>query len=316
VLPWRHVAISGWILDPDRKKMSKSKGNATTPADLLREYGSDAVRYWAASARLGVDAVFDPGQLKIGRRLALKILNASRFVLGMPAPGAAGDGQAAGDPVVDDLAPDDPVAGAARVTEPLDRAMLGRLAGVVDRCTEAFEAYDHALALELTERFFWFFCDDYLELAKPRAYGASGEERAASAIAALRTALSVLLRLFAPFLPFVTEEAWSWWHQAPGPGGSVHRAPWPDPRPLRALAGDAGDGLLDAASAAIASVRKAKSQARLPMRASARRLVVTAPGSYLAALSAVLADVQAAGAVAEVELCPAADAEPAHEVTL
>jgi valyl-tRNA synthetase len=323
-LPWRHVGISGWILDPDRKKMSKSKGNATTPADLLRDYGSDAVRYWAASARLGVDAVFDPGQLKIGRRLALKILNASRFVLGMPVPGAPG-AAAAGDTAARDAAAGDAAAGdagagdagdAARVTEPLDRAMLGRLAAVADRCTEAFEAYDHALALELTERFFWWFCDDYLELAKPRAYGATGEERAASAIAALRIALSVLLRLFAPFLPFVTEEAWSWWHDGPGPGGSVHRAPWPDPRPLRALARDAGDGLLDAASAAIGSVRKAKSEARLPMRAAVERLVVAAPPAYLAALEPVLPDVLAAGAVAEVELRPGADGEPVHEVTL
>jgi valyl-tRNA synthetase len=293
VLPWRHAAISGWILDPDRKKMSKSKGNAATPAGLLDEYGSDAVRYWAASARLGVDAVFDPGQLKIGRRLAVKILNASRFVLGMP----ASDGTR-------DLA--------GRITEPLDRAMLGRLAAVVGRCTEAFEAYDHALALEVTERFFWFFCDDYLELAKPRAYGGSGEQPAASAIAALRLALSVLLRLFAPFLPFVTEEVWSWWH-----GDSVHRAAWPDPGPLRAAAGDGdSDGVLDAASAAIGSVRKAKSQARLPMRASAGRLVVTAPGPYLAALAPVVPDVQAAGVVAEVDLRSVPDGEPAHEVTL
>jgi valyl-tRNA synthetase len=312
VLPWRHVAISGWILDPDRKKMSKSKGNAATPADLLREYGSDAVRYWASSARLGVDAIFDPGQLKIGRRLALKILNASRFVLGIPAPGAeAGAGPDAGP---------EAACGAERITEPLDRAMLGRLAGVVDRCTAAFEAYDHALALELTERFFWFFCDDYLELAKPRAYGATGEARAASAIAALRLALSVQLRLFAPFLPFVTEEAWSRWHDAPESeperGGSVHRAPWPGPEPLRALAGGAGDGLLDAASAAIGSVRKAKSEARLPMRAAVERLVVTAPGPYLAALEPVLPDVLAAGAVTEVDLRPGGGAAPVHEVTL
>ncbi len=305
VLPWRHAAVSGWILDPDRKKMSKSKGNVTTPGDLLRDYGSDAMRYWAASARFGVDTAFDPGQLKIGRRLAVKILNASRFVLGMPAPDQAGPGD-----------------GAAPVTEVLDRAMLARLGGVAQRCTEAFEAYDFALALEFTERFFWCFCDDYLELVKPRAYGGRGQDGAASAIAALRLALSVLLRLFAPFLPFVTEEAWSWWQD-----GSVHRTAWPDARPLRRFgdgdgSGDAnGDGLLDAASAAIGAVRKAKSQARLPMRAAAARLVVTAPAPRLAALSRVLGDVQAAGAVAEVELRPAGDGdggpgEAVHEVTV
>jgi valyl-tRNA synthetase len=301
-LPWRHVAISGWVLDPDRKKMSKSKGKATTPAGLLREYGSDAVRYWAASARLGVDTAFDQAQLKIGRRLAVKILNASRFVLGMAGTGA-------GDPA----APD-----AAVITEPLDLAMLGALAGVTARCTEAFEAYDHALALELAERFFWSFCDDHLALVKPRAYGGSGERPAASAAAALRLALSVLLRLFAPFLPFVTEEVWSWAGGGPLPGGSVHRAPWPDPGPLRRLAagGGSADGLLDAASAAIGAIRKAKSQARLPMRASVRRLVVTAPAPHLAALAAVLADVRAAGAVAEVELRERAGAPPAHEVTI
>jgi valyl-tRNA synthetase len=304
MLPWRHVAISGWVLDPDRKKMGKSKGNAATPADLLRDYGSDAVRYWAASARLGVDSSFDPGQVKIGRRLAVKILNASRFVLGMAAPDGARDAALHGtqDGALDE-APD--------ISEPLDRAMLSRLAGVVDQCTAAFEAYDHALALEVTERFFWFFCDDYLELAKPRAYGGRGPEAAGSAIAALRLALSVLLRLLAPFLPFVTEETWSWWQP-----GSVHRAAWPDPGPLRALAGADGEGLLDVASAAIGAIRKAKSEARLPMRASVARLVVTAPAPRLAALSQVLGDVQAAGAVGEVELRPDDGAEPVHEVTI
>jgi valyl-tRNA synthetase len=308
VLPWRHAAISGWILDPDRKKMSKSKGKVTTPADLLRDYGSDAVRYWAASARLGVDTTFDPGQLKIGRRLAVKILNASRFVLGMPAPGPADE---AGEPDTADEA--------AQVTEPLDRAMLGRLAGLADRCTAAFEAYDYALALEQAERFFWWFCDDYLELAKPRAYGGQGPAPAGSAIAALRLALSVLLRLFAPFLPFVTEEVWSWWQE-----GSVHRARWPEPEPLRRLAGEdgedgedgAGELLLEAASAAIGAVRKAKSQARLPMRARAARLAVAAPPPYLAALAQVSRDVQAAGAVTEMDLRPAADGEAVYEVTL
>jgi valyl-tRNA synthetase len=327
-LPWQHIAISGWVLDPDRKKMSKSKGNVTTPAELLREYGSDAVRYWAASARLGMDTAFDPGQLKIGRRLAVKILNATRFVLGMTgadgagADGAGADGadgagaDGAGADGADGAGADGAAADAAAIiTEPLDRAMLGRLGALVARCTEAFEAYDHALALELTERFFWFFCDDYLELAKPRAYGGSGRQPAASAIAALRLALSVLLRLFAPFLPFVTEEAWSWL-AGPAGGGSVHRSAWPEAGPLRALGGGAGDGLLDAASAAIRAVRKAKSEARLPMRTSIRRLAVTGPAARLQELAEVLADVRAAGAVADVELHEGEAAEPVHEVTI
>ncbi len=290
VLPWRHAAISGWILDPDRKKMSKSKGNVLTPADLLREHGSDAVRYWAASARLGVDTTFDAGQLKIGRRLAVKILNASRFALGMPAPGGGAD---------------------TPVTEPLDQALLSRLALVTAECTAAFESYDHALALNHAERFFWAFCDDYLELVKPRAYGQHGPAAAESAIAALRAALSVILRLFAPFLPYVTEEVWSWWQP-----GSVHRAPWPEPSHLQARAGPGDDAALTAAAAAIAAIRKAKSAARLPMRAPVSTLTLTAPRARLEALAAAGPDVRAAGHVGQIDLRELAGVEPVHEVTL
>jgi valyl-tRNA synthetase len=269
-VPWRHVAISGWILDPDRKKMSKSRGRAVTPAGLLEEYGSDAVRYWAASGRPGVDTAFDIGQMKIGRRLAIKLLNASRFALGAGAsPG--------------------------EVTQPLDLALLARLGAVVAEATKALDAYDYTRALEITEEFFWAFCDDYLELVKGRAYGEQGPEAAASARAALAEALSTVLRLLAPFLPFVTEEVWSWWRD-----GSVHRAAWPS-----LPGGD--DGVLVAVTEAITAVRKAKSGARLSMRAEVGELVVTADPATEAALRAALPDLRAAGHIASVTFVEGTD---------
>jgi valyl-tRNA synthetase len=294
VLPWRHAAISGWVLDPDRKKMSKSVGNVVTPMDSLRSYGSDAVRYWAAGGRLGADVTFDRAQLRVGRRLAIKILNASRFVLG--------------------LAPPDGSSPRASTSEPLDVAMLERLAGVIGQCTRALDGYDHTAALAAAEEFFWFFCDDYLELVKGRAYGERGEGPGASARAALRLALAVILRLFAPFLPFVTEEVWSWWQD-----GSVHAAAWPAPgevTPEPDQAGGPGPATLAAASGAIAAIRGAKSGARVSMRTPVRTLVVTARRDHLDAVLAVLPDVQAAGRVEHTELRAGDQAEPAYQVTI
>ncbi|HEX6597616.1 MAG TPA: class I tRNA ligase family protein, partial [Acidimicrobiales bacterium] len=267
-LPWRNAAISGWVLDPDRKKMSKSKGNVVTPMGLLEQHGSDAVRYWAASGRPGVDTAFDEGQMKVGRRLAIKVLNASKFVLSFPEPGAG-----------------------ASAIAPLDRALLARLGALVSEATVAYEGYDYARALERTEAFFWSFCDDYLELVKARAYGSQGDAAADSARVTLRTALDALLRLFAPILPFVTEEVWSWWQE-----GSVHRAAWP--RADEAWAsGD--ERLLDIASAVLSEIRKAKTAAKASMRADVARTVVRDSHDRLRALSQIESDVREAGRVAE-----------------
>ncbi|MBA9004537.1 valine--tRNA ligase [Thermomonospora cellulosilytica] len=280
-LPWSDVALSGWILDPDRKKMSKSKGNVVTPMGLLTEHGTDAVRYWAAAARPGTDAAFEVRQIKVGRRLATKILNASRFVLGLG-----------------------PVPDGAEVTEPLDLSMLAALAEVVREATEAFEAFDHARALERTERFFWDFCDDYLELVKQRAYGDG--PAAASARAALTGALSVLLRLFAPILPFVTEEVWSWWRD-----GSVHRASWPDPAELPA----GGDPALLAVTAeALRQVRRTKSQAKVSMRAEVSTAVVRGPRA--GEVRAAAGDLRAAGNIEVLHLEPEGSADLRVTVTL
>ncbi len=265
-LPWTDTALSGWILDPDRKKMSKSKGNVVTPMGLLEQHGSDAVRYWAAGGRLGTDTAFDEGQMKVGRRLATKLLNASRFALGFPE------------------APDGPV------TEPLDLALLTRLREVVEESTKAFEAYDYSRALERTEAFFWTFCDDYIELVKGRAYAEGPEAQSASR--ALRLALDVLLRLFAPVLPFAAEEVWSWWRE-----GSVHRAAWPT---ADELTGDGDPALLVAAGEALSAVRKAKSSAKRSMKAEVERVVVTGDDARLALLRQVETDLKNAGVVAEV----------------
>lgn len=281
-VPWGNAAISGWILDPERKKMSKSKGNVVTPEDVVREHSADAVRYWAASSRLGTDAAYDTGQMKVGRRLAIKVLNASKFALSFGGDDIQRSGEVSGDL-------------RAAVTSPLDLAMLAALGEVVQKATAGFEAWDYTRSLEATETFFWTFCDDYLELVKDRAYGGQGEEAAGSARAALRIALDVLLRLLAPFLPYVTEEVWSWWHHA-----SVHQAAWPsvDETATTGAGGAARDAdLLGAVGEALAGIRKAKSEAKVGMRAEVSSIVLAGPAEWVGRVRAAEADLRAAGRV-------------------
>src|SRR5262249_30039948 len=248
--PWAHVAISGWVLDPDRKKMSKSKGNVVTPMALLEEHGSDGVRYWAASGRPGTDTAFDPAQMKVGRRLAIKLLNASKFVLANPDP--RGD-----------------------VVEAVDRGLLTMVGRLVREGTQDLEDYNYASVLQKAESLFWFFCDNYLELVKSRRYGDQGAAAAGSANVALLAALSALLRVFAPFLPFVTEEVWSWWRE-----GSVHTAAWPVPGELFDVAGgedDRGARVLELAAAVLGEIRKKKSEEQRPLKTAVARAIVRLP---------------------------------------
>ncbi len=273
-IPWKNAGISGFIVDPDRKKMSKSKGNVVTPKGMLDDHGSDAVRYWAASSRLGTDAAFDPQnpkQIKIGRRLAIKVLNAAKFVYAFPEA-----------PVTSDST--------SLITQPLDIDMLAELGAVVEIATQALENYDHARALEAAEQFFWTFCDDYLELVKERAYGAATAEAQASAVTALRTAIDVMLRLFAPYLPFATEEVWSWTHE-----GSVHTASWPTRVDIGTDA--APSGLLGAVSEALIGIRRAKTDAK----ASQKTDVVSATIAGPALLKGGLDDLKAVGRIAAVD---------------
>jgi valyl-tRNA synthetase len=251
--------------------MSKSKGNVVTPLALLEEHGSDAVRYWAASVKSGSDTPFDTNQMRIGRRLAIKILNASKFALG----GSQSQGT---------------------ISAPVDRAMIRNLASLVAEVTDAFEGYDYARVLQRTESFFWRFCDDYLELVKGRRYGEQGAEGAGSANAALTAALSVMLRLFAPFLPFVTDEVWSWWRD-----GSIHKAPWPTPDELLSLLADNSDSTRQVdertyqwAIEVLFEVRKQRSEAKQPLKVPITKVTVKADRSAVALMPVVEADLRAA----------------------
>jgi len=294
VAPWKNACLSGWILDPDRKKMSKSKGNVVTPSDLFDQYGSDAVRYWAACARPGVDTAFSEDQMKVGRKLATKLLNLTKFVLGA----GASDASAATQPV--DL---------------VDQAMLVRLSEVVDAATIALEQFDYARALERTEAFFWWFCDDYVELVKTRAYGETQDS--SSARVSLHRALSIVQRLFAPMLPFATEEVWSWWQS-----GSIHRATWPTTAETVAGFNIAPDSVeaLDAICEVLGAVRRTKTEAKVSQRAEVAKLVVTADEKTVKMLQANLSDLRNAGSLQEIEFVVSdSNSEPAKvsaQVTL
>ena len=272
-LPWKNASISGWILDPDRKKMSKSKGNVVTPIDLLEEYGSDAVRYWAAMGRPGTDTAFDTGQMKIGKRLAIKLLNASKFSLSLNA-----------------------TLNSADVTQAVDHALLNKLAQVVETATTSFEKYDYTRALEVAETFFWAFTDDYVELVKERTYGNQGEAAANSARAALGITTHTLLKLFAPFIPFVTEEVWSWWQE-----GSIHLQTWPKSSEIITNK-STGIDALNNVTWVLSEVRKVKTENKQSMKAEVKTLEIWAKADVIEQVKDAQKDLIAAGNIKDLKL--------------
>jgi valyl-tRNA synthetase len=280
-IPWKNAVISGWILDPDRKKMSKSKGNVTTPAHLLDQHSADAVRYWAARARLGVDTTFDEQVMKLGRRLATKLVNAGRFaILQLERSGATPETHPA-----------------SAISHPLDVDFAARLRDLVARATESFEAFEYAAALQATEEAFWDFCDNYLEIVKVRAYAESPSPEQRSALATLQLALSVFLRLLAPALPFVTDEIWSWRFAASAGSRSIHWGPWPSAPEFAGIPLERAGRAYAAACEISMRIRGAKTTAKKSLRWPVARLEVRGAEADLASLRTVLADVLAAGVV-------------------
>jgi len=280
-IPWYHVILSGWILDPDRKKMSKSKGNVVTPDDLLVEWSSDAVRYWAARARLGTDTAFDPSVFKVGKRLSTKIFNASRFVL-MQLESGGGE-----------------VPGPDHITESLDLALIDRLRTVTEQATKAFDGFDYAAALQVIEESFWQFCDHYLELVKLRSYADEDTPGRRSALAALGLALNAYLRLLAPFMPFVTEEVWSWSFAGEDRAKSVHTSAWPTTTEFEAVPRPEVDGTFEAAVEVMAKIRGTKTLAQKSLRWPVAALEIVGPESVRDALAPVVDDIVRAGNVVD-----------------
>jgi len=182
-LPWKELWINGFVLDPDRKKMSKSKGNVVVPQDLVDKHGAEAIRLWAASAKWGTDGLADERIMEQKRKLVMKFFNAAKFVYGF-----------AGETKSIIIMPND---------NPVDLAFLAKLDGTVKESQKFFEQNDHTGALLATEQAFWDFCDNYLEIVKGRAY--EGDE---SALKTLRYTVMTFCALFAPFMPFITEHIW------------------------------------------------------------------------------------------------------------
>jgi len=276
--PWHDVAVSGWCLAKDRQKMSKSLNNSVEPRDLLAKWGADVVRYWTATARLGLDTAFNEESLKIGKRLQTKLWNASRFAMLQ-----LGDFAESPTTPAADIAAD-------AITESFDLWILSRLARVIDIATEKYHAFEYTDALEAIERFFWAdLCDNYLELVKGRLYGEIGDEQGRrSARFALYHCLETILRLFAPVMPNLTEELYS--TQFPtrfAEWGSVHaRGIWPKPADQSIDSDAEATGAIGIAL--LAAVRKVKSERKLSIKTPVKRLTIIGKGP----LSGVLDDLR------------------------
>jgi valyl-tRNA synthetase len=286
-IPWKNVAISGWVLDPDRKKMSKSKGNVVVPTELLEKFSADALRYWSGNARLGVDTAYDENVVKIGKRLVTKIYNASKFVLSQNGP-------------------------LADITCELDRAFVDRLRMVAGTVTGQLNEFNFSQALATLESFFWnSFTDTYVEFAKKRARGdqSTRPEDQGSGLATLRLGLATLIKMFAPFIPYICEEVWSWSFAEETGVKSVCVAPWPQQTEFEAVPPPSDSRSFDVAATVYSAINRQKSDNQLSLGVYIDKLSLSAAPKTLSVIQLIEDDVKAATRCESWELIPRDDLE-------
>ena len=268
-IPWYQAHISGFVLDPDRKKMSKSKGNVITPINLIEKYSADAVRYWAGRARLGIDATFEEKVMDQGKKLCNKFFNASKFVFNIVA--------GSGIDVTKDYI--------SNITSELDRAWIAKMSACITTARRSFGLNDYAGALEATEKLFWDFCDNYLEIVKGRAYGTDN----VSAVSSLMLSIDLFCLMFAPFLVFITEEV----YQARPWGSdtnSIHIKMYPNADSFASF-GTSCD-MYNAVVSIVEKARKAKSEQQKSLKTPVLSLVVCGRENDLKLVSAAQTDLK------------------------
>lgn len=272
MIPFKDVALSGYVTDPKGEKMSKSKGNVVDPETVLKKYSADAMRYWASGCKLGEDIAYQEKELITGEKFVNKLWNAAKFV-DLQLQGYNFDG---------------------KITEETDKWVLSKLALAIKDATEAFDKYEYSKAKTKIEEFFWQdYCDNYLELIKQRTYTPENEQQKKSAQATLSICLSAIVRLMAPFTCFITEEVYETFLKTREKVESVHLTAWPEAPTYEKKTHEAGDIVCKV----LGAVRKKKSEAKVSMKAPVKKLVI----QTTADLKGYLFDLRAATQAQEIE---------------
>jgi valyl-tRNA synthetase len=283
-IPWKNIVISGHVLDPHGNKMSKSKGNAIHPQDVMLKYGADALRYWAAGSKLGEDLPYQEKDVLTGKKTVTKLWNASKFtLLNFQGYNAA--------PLRElDM----------NSLETMDYWLLTKLMNIVKTATESFDRYEYSAAKRETDVFFWqSFCDNYLEFIKHRTYNSAGDESRLAAQKTLYYALLTQLKLFAPIMPFITEEIYQMYFKNTEGEESIHLTSWPEYD--HTVVDDDAENAGDLAVQILAEVRKHKSMKQLSLKAEVRKVTVNCTEEQRKLIEMIEIDLKATGLIQELE---------------